>query len=186
MCVFEWVLPDSDVRINFQAQEDTKQCVWSEELWTRESSGILGSLDVRIHHGVIKMFVSSLHIIGVGVEGTLVGSDPKALSGITLISLPLWSLFAHSHCASSFSDTFSPALCLPFFFAQTPSLSAVLQQSPPCLFTSQAVLLGASTFKFPLLSWRVTSLAKSQWERKEITRWERRKETTKPFALFIN
>lgn len=41
------------------------------------------------YHGVITLFVSSLRVITAGVEGTLVGSGPKAPSGIALNSLPL-------------------------------------------------------------------------------------------------
>ena len=46
--------------------------------------------------GVITVFVSSLHIMVAGMEGTLVGSDTTAPSGITLIPVPLWSLFVHT------------------------------------------------------------------------------------------
>ncbi len=164
MCVFECVLPDRDVRVNVSSRGDEAMCAECQELWKRWMSCIFGSLSDGIqYHGVIRMLVSSLHIIRVGIEGTLVGSDPKAPSGATLISLPLWSLFVHSHCASRFSHAFSPSLCLPFFFTHTASLSAVLQQ-----------LLHVSS-QVTSVTGHITWLAKSQWERKEITRLERKK-----------
>lgn len=73
-------------------QEETKPC---------EVSGVTEERDTwyfwlpqaqsdRIKcQSVIAMFVSGLHIIKVGVWGTLVGLDTKAPSGTTLIFLPL-------------------------------------------------------------------------------------------------
>lgn len=71
---------------------ETKQCQVSGVMKERDTLYFWfpqASSDRIQCHGVITMFVSSFHIIIAGVEGTLVGSDTKAPSGITLISLPL-------------------------------------------------------------------------------------------------
>lgn len=85
--------------------------------------------------GVFTMFVSSLHIIVAGSEGTLAGSDTKAPSGITLIPVLLWSLFVHSPlmCFLPQPQTFFLPLnvCLFCFYL---SLS-LCQQSYICLLS---------------------------------------------------
>lgn len=75
-----------------RTQEETKQCQVSRLMkkqdtwyfWLPQAPS-----DRTWCHYVITMFVSSLHVIVAGVERTVVGSDTKAPSGITLIFLPL-------------------------------------------------------------------------------------------------
>lgn len=82
---------DSDVRTNVRWENSGDQAESGVRSYERELVfWLLQALSDRIQcHGGITTSLSRLHIITAGVEGTLVGSDPKAPSGITLISLPL-------------------------------------------------------------------------------------------------
>lgn len=52
--------------------------------------GIFGSPGLQVTgYSVTVLSQCLFHLIVAGMEGTLVGSDTKAPSGITLISLPL-------------------------------------------------------------------------------------------------
>lgn len=87
-------LSDSDIRmsVSWRTQEETKQCQVSRLMKKRDAWYFWlpqAPSDRTWCHDAITMFVSSLYLIVASMEGTLIGSDTKAPSGITLLSLPL-------------------------------------------------------------------------------------------------
>lgn len=86
VCMFEC---DSDVKMNVSSGENAAVSGVMKERETWCFCPPQAQSDRMQCHGVIAMFVSSLRVNKAGMEGTLVGSDPKAPSGIALISLPL-------------------------------------------------------------------------------------------------
>lgn len=116
-------------------------------------------------HGLMTMFVSSRHVIIAAVEGTLVGSDTKAPSGILsflrLCDLCFCTVLGcvprHSHCRS-----FALFLCLPFFL---PSAGLFSRQAWLSLRCSSVPSAEPGCWPSSLLSFHHSHDTSAHWHR---------------------